>query len=174
MRHTQGFSAINLLIIVALVLLLTWGASKLVYEQELAGPQGKTQKYGSVWDTVRTITWTSYADKEFRFALRFPSNWTLKKEEGELGFPIWYIGHESERSARVSLRQGNPRCARSNAFTLAALGEKIVPVCHLEEGENLWYVTQFSRGEELFELSCSYATGLKNCYNFFFSFTFIP
>ncbi len=174
MRHTRGFSVIHLLIIVTLVLLLTWGASKLVYEQELQGPQGKTQSYGSLWDTVRTITWTSYADKEFRFALRFPSNWTLKKEEGERGFPLWSIGRPSEMGARVSVRQGKPRCARSNAFTLVAFGEKVLPVCVLEEGENLWYVTQFSRGEELFELSCSYATGLKNCYNFFFSFNFIP
>lgn len=173
MRYTQGFSVVSLIILIVVTVFGTWGISKFVYERGLEGPPKKTQSYGSWWSKVRTITWTSYQDKEFRFALRYPSSWVLKKSEAESGFPLWDLDRQPKTNARVRIRQGDLRCMPGSAFTVVSFGEILFPVCELEEGDDLWYVTEFLRGKEVYMLSCRYGIAIKNCYDFFFSFNFI-
>ena len=174
MQPTRTFSIIKVLILIAVIGFGIWGVSQFVYEREYAGPQNKTPTYGSFWDKARTVTWATYTDKIFHFSLRYPSSWRLTKEEPTTGFPTWSFGKPNNVGAKVHIRRGSPRCVSGGAFVVVSFGKEKFPVCDREEGGDLWYVTEFTRGKDIYELSCKYGVLLKNCYDFFFSFDFTP
>jgi hypothetical protein len=124
----------------------------------------------TAWEKLRTWTWQSYINQEYRFQFKLPAHWVVEEQQEEdSSWPEWRVTR-ANGLFRVTLHRGAPLCDATNAFTYMYVDAARVPLCERDADNGLQYILELPRDDLFFSLSCDYVFSLRTCSRLFATF----